>query len=234
MPDSTRLYGAEPLTIVQGEAGHPPTYVYKDQPAPDGISTADRDRLVDAGYLEEREVMGSPVGASETAYLVVTGPTYNSDGGVDAGTNFNFVADPRHGDLPSWVSVVDGDIVLGDEAGTCAFAMIAAFTFDFSDASGIPDGPDGFISTAWTVELDNINVVTHSESGPESTVGDGETIQSTPAARVGGLIVGTNLSVINVAPYAALDGETSIDDAAVTPNVAMTITRIAQAPILPD
>jgi hypothetical protein len=49
------LYGKAPLTIVRTLDGRR-VYVYRNKPCPANLSSEERDRLVDGGYLEEREV----------------------------------------------------------------------------------------------------------------------------------------------------------------------------------
>jgi hypothetical protein len=50
-----KLYGKAPLTIVRTGSGAA-AYVYKGRPAPNGVPAEERARLLDEGYLEERDV----------------------------------------------------------------------------------------------------------------------------------------------------------------------------------
>lgn len=55
---STQYVGVAPLTMVRIGSGQTASmaYVYRDAPVPDGADPEDVARLVDEGYLEEREV----------------------------------------------------------------------------------------------------------------------------------------------------------------------------------
>lgn len=170
--------------------------------------------------------VGSGVAADETAFFVATGPTMASDGSTPTLT---LVADSRHGDLPSWASIVDGAAVLGVDAGTCAFSLAAQYAFDFSGTTH-PSGTGTIAATA-SLHLDGA-LVTGSQASA-SQAGDGGASAVLTAPTVGGLILAGTVELIGNA-YADEDGVTTIDDAVVTPKVALTITRIAQAAMLPD
>ena len=174
--------------------------------------------------LDASIASGGGVGASETAYFVATGPVYATDGNGAAG-NLTFVADDRHGALPSWASINAGDIELTSDAGTCAFAVTAAADFDFASASGTPDTPDTIGTGGVLATLDGNQVANVSDAG---TVADGQTTQTSDAVRGGGLLIGTSLTV---GIFPLVDG---VADGTATPRVALTITRIAQAAVLPE
>lgn len=59
MAKSKQLFGKAPLTIVRTNSGSA-VYVYKGRPAPGDISAEERTRLLDEGYLVEREVDEAP------------------------------------------------------------------------------------------------------------------------------------------------------------------------------
>lgn len=163
------------------------------------------------------------VGAEETAYFVATGPTDVTDG-IGAAGNLNFVVDSRYGDLPDWVSLSNGDIILSSDAGTCAWALTGVIDYDFSATT--PPDSDGVIYASFQVAGGSPFGV--------MTAGDGQDAQTSSVARSGGVVVPGTLTA-HAFPVAYSDTEqiTPINDGAGTPRVALTVTRIAQAAILP-
>lgn len=172
---------------------------------------------------------GGGVGASETAYFVATGPVYATDA---AGTDtLNFVADDRHGELPDWVTLVSGDIVLSNDAGTTAFAVAAVCDMDFSEASAVADAPGIIANGVILANLDATEVLNIFDDG---IVGDGEDLQTTDPLRGGGLLTTAGTLTVALQPVAKDDTDTTIPDGVATPRVALTVTRIAQAAVIPD
>lgn len=171
--------------------------------------------------LDASIASGGGVGASETAYFVATGPVYATDGNGAAG-NLTFVADDRHGALPSWAAINSGDIELTSDAGTCAFAMVGVYDMDFSSTTP-PNDPET-IYGGLTATLDGNQVASVNDAG---IPGDGQDAQTTAALPGGGLLVG---SLLSVAGFPGSD----VTDGTATPRVALTITRIAQAAVLPE
>lgn len=180
------------------------------------------------GLLDVPDSIEDQPGASETAYLIATGPVYTTDGNGTEG-NLNFEADTRQGDLPSWASITGGDIALSAEAGTCAFSIAAEFEFDFTAASGVADAPGQLGSGGIVVKVDGTTIL----NLPNDTIdGDGQNVQTSPTQRGGNTVVGA-LVTAQPFPLASDDAEVNIPDGAATPRVAFTITRLAPAPVLP-
>lgn len=170
----------------------------------------------------EVEASSGGVGASETAYFVATGPTLDTSGNQPV----TMEADDRHGALPDWVTIVDGVITLGDDAGTCAVAGKAEVSGNFAAATGIPD-TGGYIAVA--VRLHDADYVSQQAQSP----GDGENVQAVTSNIAGGLIFPGECDVV-LEVLADEDGSTPIADGVVTPSVAVTVTRLAQSPVLPE
>lgn len=175
------------------------------------------------------EASGGGVGAAETAYFVATGPVYATDaGGSDT---LVFVADDRHGALPDWSSITSGDIVLSEDAGTTVFAIAAVVDIDFSEASGVSAAPGSLGVGSIVANLDGSEVLNISDAG---TVGDGQDLQTSDALRGGGLLPSSGTLSVGLQPYAKDASDVIVADGVATPRVALTITRIAQAAVLPD
>lgn len=195
--------------------------------APLGLNNAQTDGVLNlADSIEEG---GGGVGASETAYFVATGPIYSTDGNGSAGA-FNFEADDRHDALPSWASINgDGDITLTEDAGTVAYSFAGAFDYDFSEASAVPAAP-GTLSAGAVGKADGITFFNLSDPGVE---GNGNVLQASNTTRAGGLVAASVISILTF-PYASDDEFAGIPDGTATPRVAFTLTRVAQAAVLPD
>jgi hypothetical protein len=167
---------------------------------------------------------GGGVGASETAFFVATGPADVSDGGGNVGPLL-FVADDRHGSLPSWADVDEsGTISLTSDAGAVAWSFKGVVDFDFSattapTASGTVTG--GFYATFDATNPDLTNGVKAGDGADLQTCNDG----------IGG---GTGVfSSISVQAFPSADDGGNIPDGVAAPRAALTITRIAQAAVLP-
>lgn len=171
------------------------------------------------GQLDIPDSLDTP-GAAETAYFVATGPVYATDGGGSAGT-LVFEADDRQGALPTWASIVDGDIELTPEAGTCAFAVNGLFDFDFSATT--PQDSSGNLQNAFTLNIDG-NPFAHNNA---TKAGDGQDAQTSAPDIFGGLLVG---ALVSCEAYPFAD---DVTDGTATPRVGLTITRLAPAPVLP-
>lgn len=163
---------------------------------------------------------GGGVGAAETAYFVATGDVSADTAGADA-TRIVWVADDRHDALPTWASIDgDGQPQLSDEAGTCAYNLRARYNFDFSDTT--PQGSDGTLANIFDITVDGV-----SATGSNNTVpGDGQDEQAAATDISMGLIATT----IYVEGYPTAS---DVTDGTATPQAALTITRIAQAAVLP-
>lgn len=166
--------------------------------------------------------VGSPVGATETAYFIATGPTYATDGGGSAGT-LVLEADPEHDELPGWASIVDGDIALTDASGTCSLSFAGVFDFDFSATT--PQTSEGTISSGLLLKLDGQDLGSNMSGSAD---GDGLDAQTTPVVRAGHVFSGALIAC------EAYPGADDVTDGTATPRVALTLTRIAQAAVVPE
>lgn len=169
-------------------------------------------------------------GAAETAYLIAEGPAMATDAAAD---DITFEADPTHGELPSWATIVAGEIVLGAEAGICAWSLEGFFDCDFTEASEVPDA-GGTIEVNFSVTRDDAEVDTATATGP----GDGENAQTSVAGRAGTAEGGTYLAPGTIACAASCgasdDQPVNIPDGVATPRVGLTITRIALLAYAPE
>ncbi len=166
-------------------------------------------------------------GASETAYLIATAVAGDTG---DGEVTIDLVADPAHGDLPSWVTVVAGDAVLGAEAGGCFASLIGKVDFDFTGTTA-PDDP-GYSRGVFTIKQDGSQI----DSEVVDQTGDGENAQTTEmVVPVGGFVLGGTISatVNAVAFTTAGEGDPVSPDAATAITLAVNITRVAPAPTLP-
>lgn len=102
------------------------------------------DHWADLPYAE-----GSSGG--ETAYLVALGVAGLTD---ENNVHASLVADDRYGDLPSWCALTDGNVNLGEDAGSVAVAALDVCSLDFSGTT-VPDAP-GCINARVTVKINTI------------------------------------------------------------------------------
>lgn len=175
------------------------------------------------GQVALAESIADAPGAAETAYLVATGPADISDGGGAAG-NLNWTADPEHGELPDWVTLVSGDIVLDPSAGACVYNFAGRCDYDFTETT--PPTAGGTLSDSFTITAPGNTDVALTVS----TAGDGAALQtSDPSTQVGLIGPGT----VSVAAYPSADEGGNIPDGVVTPRAGLNITRNAPAATIP-
>lgn len=162
-------------------------------------------------------------GAAETAYLIAEGVAGDTSGN---NTDLDLVADDRYGDLPDWVTIVDGAAVLGASAGGCVASIIGQTDFDFT-ATTAPTDP-GELGAAYSLKRNGSGFLS---TNTGTTVGDGEDEVSLPnTIAVGNFVYnGTLLAQANA--FATDEAEADILDGVVSHTVYVNITRLAPAPV---
>lgn len=173
-------------------------------------------------FFAGAEQVHTQPGATETAYLIATGPTDISDGSGAAGT-LTWEADPAHGELPTWASIdEDNNILLTEEAGGMAYSFAGVYDFDFSATT--PQTNTGNLSVGFTLKIDGAQVFVDTTSTP----GNGLDNQTTNAARQNGVLPAGSVVLCEASPFAD-----DVADAAVSPRVGLNLTRILPAANVP-
>lgn len=194
---------------------------------PNEASATAAELTSDTGRLHEvRLVPTEPPGVAETAFLIATGT-----GATDnAAAPCALAADARYGALPDWITVVDGEAVLGEDAGGCVVSLVGQTNLDFTGTTA-PDDP-GSATAFYELDRDGTGLLFPDTGDP--TVGDGSDLMGLPASvAAGDFVFGGTLSVTAGAGATDADDE-NITDGVATHTLAINVTRIAPVPTLSD
>jgi len=173
------------------------------------------------GTLDIPESLDQP-GASQTAYFIATHAGDTSD----SLEQVTLEADPAHGDLPSWVTIVDGAAVLGADAGGVIAAMEAQTDIDYT-ATSKPNDPGASVAH-YNIEKNGSGFATGASlaNGVTLTGTGAATVSLDPVTPDGGLVFGGTITALAAA--SATDAASApITDGVATHHINVNITRVS-------